>query len=309
ILGKLTLNGTGDLLHRLDLCGRAHTRNRQTNVHRGTDTLEEQVRFKEHLTVGDRDHVGRDVGRNVVRLGFNDRQSGQRTSTQIVVHLRRTLQQTGVQVEDVARISFTAGRATEQQRHLTVGNSLLGQIVICNHGMLAVVAEIFTHRAAGKRSQELHRSRLGSGRSDDDRVFESATLFQYLHELGNRGALLTNRDIDAVELLALVVALIERLLVEEGVENDRRLAGLTVTNDQLALAATNRDQSVDCLDACGHRLMHRLAGDDAGSLDVNATAFRSIDRTLAIDRVTKTVNDTTKKLRTDWHVNDGTRTL
>src|SRR5690606_41895389 len=36
---------------------------------------------------------------------------------------------------------------------------------------------------------------------------------------------------------------------------------------------------------------------------------RSMDRARAIEQVTKTVNATTKKLRTDRHVNDGTRTL
>src|SRR5690606_20450636 len=103
----------------------------------------EQVGFEEHLTVGDRDHVGRDVSRNVVCLGFDNRQSGQRASAQLVVHLGRTFQQTGVQVENVTRVSFAARRTTEQQGHLTVSNGLLGQVVVGDHGMLAVVAEVF----------------------------------------------------------------------------------------------------------------------------------------------------------------------
>src|SRR5690606_36016525 len=200
-------------------------------------------------------------------------------------------------------------RTAQKKRHLAVGHGLLGQIVIGDHGMLAVVAEIFAHRAAGKRSQELHRGRLGCGRRDHDRIFKRAALFQNLHELGNRRTLLAHRDVDAVELLALVVALVERLLVEEGVKDDRGLAGLTVADDQLALAAADRDQSVDRLKARRHRLVHRLAGDDAGSLDVDAATLRGIDRALAVDRVTKTVNDATKKFRADRHVNDGARTL
>src|SRR5690606_8487921 len=80
----------------------------------------------------------------------------------------------------------------------------------------------------------------------------------------------------------LVVALVERLLVEEGVKDDRGLAGLTVADDQLALAAADRDQSVDRLKARRHRLVHRLAGDDAGSLDVDAATLRGIDRALAV---------------------------
>src|SRR5690606_1514213 len=84
VLSQLAHDGACNQLHGLDLSGRTHAGNRQTNVHSRADTLEEQVGFAEHLTVGDRDHVGRDVGRNVVCLGFDNRQSGQRASAQLV---------------------------------------------------------------------------------------------------------------------------------------------------------------------------------------------------------------------------------
>ncbi|MBV8538234.1 MAG: F0F1 ATP synthase subunit alpha, partial [Alphaproteobacteria bacterium] len=48
------------------------------------------------------------------------------------------------------------------------------------------------------------------------------------------------------------------------------LAGLAVADDQLALAAADRHQAVDGLEAGLHRLVHRLAGDDAGRLDLDA---------------------------------------
>jgi hypothetical protein len=54
---------------------------------------EEQVGFEEDLAVGDRDHVGRDVGRHVACLRFDDRQRGQRARAIGVIHLRRALQQ------------------------------------------------------------------------------------------------------------------------------------------------------------------------------------------------------------------------
>jgi hypothetical protein len=57
----------------------------------------------------------------------------------LVVHLGGTLQQTGVEVEDVTGVSLTARRTTQQQRHLTIGNGLLRQIVVDDQGMLAVV--------------------------------------------------------------------------------------------------------------------------------------------------------------------------
>src|SRR3546814_4122553 len=91
-------------------------------------------------------------------------------------------------------------------------------------------------------------------------------VFQYLHELGDAGALLADGDVDAVELLRLVVALVDRLLIDDGVERDGGLAGLAVADDELALAAADRDQRVDRLEAGLHRLVHRLARDAARRL-------------------------------------------
>ena len=80
--------------------------------------------------------------------------------------------------------------------------------------MHAVIAEILAHGAAGEGRQELHRRRIGSRGGNDDRIFERALLFEHLHELGHRGALLADGDIDAVELLALGSAFdVQRLLV------------------------------------------------------------------------------------------------
>ena len=43
-------------------------------------------------------------------------------------------------------------RTTEKQRHLTVGNGLLGQIVVDDKSVLAVVTEPLSHGATSERS-------------------------------------------------------------------------------------------------------------------------------------------------------------
>ena len=86
----------------------------------------EEVRLQIDLTIGDGDHVGRNVSRYIACLCLNDRQCGERAATfdmtfhrlrQIVhllshllllVDLSGTLQQTGVEVEHVTRISLTS---------------------------------------------------------------------------------------------------------------------------------------------------------------------------------------------------------
>src|SRR5712691_11624461 len=309
ILRQLALDAAGDFLHRLGLCCEAHARHREADVHRRADALIEQVSLQEDLAVGDRDDVGRDVGRHVVRLGLDHRQRGQRAGLVGVVHLGGALEQPRVQVEHVAGIGLAARRPPQQQRHLAIGDRLLGEIIVDDHGVHAIVAEVFAHGAAGKRRQVLHRRRIGGGGSDDDRVVERAVLLQHLLELDHGRALLPDRDVDAVELDLLVVAGVERLLVRDGVERDRGLAGLAIADDQLALAAADRDQRVDRLQARGHRLVHRLARDDAGRLDVDAAALARLDRAAAVERIAERVDHAAEQALADRHVYDGAGAL
>ena len=91
----------GDLAHRLHLGGAAHARDREADVHRGPDAGVEEVGLEVDLAVGDRDDVGRDVGRHVAELRLDDRQRRQRAPAQLVVQLRGALEEPGVEVEDV----------------------------------------------------------------------------------------------------------------------------------------------------------------------------------------------------------------
>src|SRR5690606_20554348 len=105
------------------------------------------------------------------------------------------------------------------------------------------------------------------------------------------------------------VAGVERLLVEERVENDRRLARLAVADDQLALAAADRDQRIDRLKARRHRLMHRLARKNARRLDVDAHHLVALDRALAVDRIAESVHDAAEKALADRNLDDRARAL
>ena len=111
VLPQVQTQTSSDLFHSLDLCGAAHTRHRDTDVDCGPHALVEQVGLQEVLTVGDRDDVRRDVGGDVVGLGLDDRQTGQRATAEFVRELGAAFQQPRVQEEDVARVRLTAGRA------------------------------------------------------------------------------------------------------------------------------------------------------------------------------------------------------
>lgn len=74
------------------------------------------------------------------------------------------------------------------------------------------------------------------------------SISQPLHDLGDGGPLLSDGDVDAVQLLLLILSLVETLLVDDGVDSQGSLAGLTISNDQLTLSTTDGYQRVDGLD-------------------------------------------------------------
>ena len=90
---------------------------------------------------------------------------------------------------------------------------------------------------------------------------------QPLHDRRDGRRLLADRDVDADDALA--------LLVDDRVDGDGGLAGAAVADDQLALAAADRDHRVDRLDARLQRLLHRLADDDARRLALDLARVAS----------------------------------
>src|SRR5690606_38524233 len=123
----------------------------------------------------------------------------------------------------------------------------------------------------------------GGGRGDDDRVLHRVVLFELAHDGCDRALLLADRDIDTFDAAV--------LLIDDRVDRERGLAGLTVADDQLALTAADRHHRVDRLVAGLHRLTDRLAVHDARRDALDRRVVRGVDRTLAIDRVAERIDD------------------
>src|SRR5690606_35387331 len=80
--------------------------------------------------------------------------------------------------------------------------------------------------------------------------------------------------------------------------------GLTVTDDQFALAAADRDERVDGLQAGLHRFVHRTARDDAGRLNSSEMAYGRAEIALAVDGVAQTGHDATDQGLAHRNVSD-----
>ena len=170
--------------------------------------------------------------------------------------------------------------------------------------MLAIVTEPLAHSAPRERSEVLEGSGLRGGRGNDDGVLHRVILLKSLDELSDGGTLLADSNIDTVELLVLVLAVVPPLLVEDGVDGDGGLAGLTVTDDKLTLATTDGHHGVDRLDTRHHGLVDGATGENAGSLEGRTATLSGLNGTLAIDGVTEGVDDTAKEVGADRNVDD-----
>jgi len=129
-----------------------------------------------------------------------------------------------MQVEHIAGVGLTTWGTTQQQGHLTVGHSLLGQIVVDDQGVLALVAEVLAHGASGVGSQVLQGSSVGGGGRHNNGVAHGSGVGQTLHNLGDGGTLLADGDVDAEQLLRLILGIVEALLVDDGIDGQ---SGLT----------------------------------------------------------------------------------
>lgn len=154
----------------------------------------------------------------------------------------------------------------------------------------------------GEGSNVLQRGGLRGSGGNDDGVLHGVVLLQGLDELSDGGSLLADGDVDAVKLLGLVVGVVPSLLVKDGVESDGSLTSLTVTNDQLTLTTADGNHGVDGLETGLHGLVDGLAGQDTGSLELSTALLLGVERALAVNGVTQSIDDTAEQLRADRDV-------
>mmetsp|Transcript_20650 Transcript_20650/g.30471 ORF Transcript_20650/g.30471 Transcript_20650/m.30471 type:complete len:245 (+) Transcript_20650:868-1602(+) len=169
--------------------------------------------------------------------------------------------------------------------------------------MLSVVTEVLSHSSSGVRSKELKRSRVGSGSSNNDTVVHGTLLIKLSYKLSNSGSLLSNTNVNTSKGLLL------GLLVNNGINGDSSLSSLTISNDQLTLSTSNRNQSINSLESGKHGLGNGLSGNNSGSLYLCTGASTVIEGSTSINGLTNSVNNTSKKLLSNGNVYNRSGTL
>ena len=178
---------------------------------------------------------------------------------------------------------------------------MLGQVIVDDQGMFSAVAEMFRHRAAGVGGDVLHRRGIGGGRRDDCRIGHRAAFLQLLVNLNDAGALLPNGHVEAHDVLA--------ALVEDGVDRNAGFPGLSIADDQFALAAADRRKRVDHFQTGLERFLNVLTVDDARRLDFDGAIVRRLDRRASVNRNTERIHNAAHERLADGDGGDALRTL
>ena len=195
--------------------------------------------------------------------------------------MRRAFEKTRMQIKDVAGVGLTAGRPLQKQAQCAVRDRMLGKIVVHNQHVAPLMHEVFAHRAACVGSDVLQRRGIAGRRAEDDGIPQRVVRLQRLHELRNARRLLADGDIDAHDVLI--------LLVENRVERNGRLAGLAVADDEFALAAADGEHGIDGQKSRLHGLVDWLTVDDTGSRGFDGVIIGLHDFAFPINRCTERV--------------------
>ncbi len=112
---------------------------------------------------------------------------------------------------------------------------------------------------------------------------------------------MANRTIDTQHILI--------ALVQNGVDRDGGLAGLAVADDQLALAAADRNERIDDDQAGLQRHGNESAVHDGWCGALDGQTLAGGDRTFAIERPAQRVDDATDQFIAHRNVHHATRAL
>ena len=309
VLSELELHGTGDLFHCLDLGSGSDSGHRKTDVNGGSNTFVEKLSLEEDLSISDGNNVGGDISRHITSLGLNDGKGSEGSGSVCLVHLSSSLEESGVKIEDISGVSLSTRRSSEEERHLSVGNGLLGQVVVDNESVLVVVSEELSNSTSGVGGQELKRSGVGGSGGDNDGVFHGIEVSKGLDNVGDGGSLLTDGNVNAVKLLGIIVLSVSRTLVNDSIDSNGGLSSLPVSNDELSLASSNGHEGVDSLKSGLHGLVHRLSRDDTGSLELNSLSHVGVDGSESVDGGSEGVDDSSEHAITDGDIDNGSGSL
>ena len=176
---------------------------------------------------------------------------------------------------------------------------MTGEVVVDHQYVAPGLHEPLADGRGGVRGNELQAGLVFAAGDDDNAVVQGVVLAELGDDLGDGGAALADGAVDADDVLV--------ALVDNGIDRDGGLAGLTVTQDELALAAAYRDQRVDGLDARLQRRLDARAVHDPRRLALDGQALRGAHGTALIQGLARCAHDAPQQRLADGDVEESAR--
>ena len=212
-----------------------------------------------------------------------------------------------MQVEDITGVCLAARRTLEHERDLTISDSLLREVIVDDERVAAGIAEVLADRNTCERCVVTHRGRVGGVGCDNHRIGHRAIFVESVDNRRHGRSLLADCNVDTIYGFAVIVVL---LLVDYGVDSDCSLADLTVADDKLTLATTDRNHGIDSLYTCLERLVHRLTENYARCFAFEReTDTFPLDRSATVDRLAEHVDHATQHALAHRNRSNFTRAL
>ena len=173
--------------------------------------------------------------------------------------------------------------------------------------MLSAVAEELADGSSCKGSVVLHGGGYSGGGADHHGVVQCAGFSQRLHQGSHGRCFLTDGDIDAIDGVSRCVVI---LLVDDGVDGDGSLSGLSVTDDEFALSSSDGNHGVHAFQTGLEGLCDGLSINHARRLAVQGhEIFFSADGFATVERISQRVNDASQHFLADFNGCDFTGSL
>ena len=147
-----------------------------------------------------------------------------------------------MQVENVTWVCFTPWWSAEKQGKCTISSGMLGQVIINNEDILALLHPLFTNCTTRIWCDVLQWCKFGCCCCNNNCIIHGSEGFQCVYNRRYCRLFLTNCNIDTKDILS--------FLIDNRIKSNGCLTSLSVTDNQLTLTTANRDHGVNRLNSC-----------------------------------------------------------
>ena len=165
---------------------------------------------------------------------------------------------------------------------------MLGQIIVYDQYIFSLIHEILCQCGSGVRCHILKRCRIGCGGNHNGCVFHGIMCFQSMNNLGYGRSFLTDCHINTFYIFA--------LLVQNGINRNRSLTCLTVTDDQFSLSTSDWEHGVNGKNTCLHWYRYRFTIHNTRCFIFDRAVISGWDLSFSVNRRTQGIDNTAKEL-------------